>query len=66
MLWFLFLFSAWLLNDETDCKPNTYVCTKALLKYIIKQSWEFVTESSDVNCDYKKLISNIMTSIDLS
>ena len=53
-------------DAETDCKPNIYVCTKGLLKHIVKQSWYFVTVSSDVNSDYEKLISNIMTSIDLS
>ena len=51
---------------ETDCKPNTFVYTKALLKHIVKQSWDFITVSSDINSDYEKLISNIMTPIDLS
>ena len=36
-------------DGETDCKPNTCICTKALLKYIVKQSWDFVTVSFDVN-----------------
>ena len=53
-------------DAKTDCEPNTLVCTNALLKHIVKQSWGFVTVSSEVNGDYEKLISNIMTSIDLS
>ena len=53
-------------DAKTDCEPNVLVCTNALLKHIVKQSWGFVTVSSEVNGDYEKLISNIMTSIDLS
>ena len=53
-------------DAETNFKPNTFLCTNTLLKHIVKQSWDFVTVSSDVHSDYEKLISNIMTSIDLS
>ena len=53
-------------DAEKDCKPKTFVCSNALLKYSVKQSWDFITVSSDVNNDYEKLISNIVTSIDLS
>ena len=51
-------------HTKNTPKQYSYIYQKALIQHIVKLNWDFITDFSNVNEDWEKLVLKLMQSID--